>query len=250
MYGWRNDCCARRLWCIYARTGGRDDRHTNGGRTIAFSTRDHKIHGYPLLGRGPHDDSSSGGIPPRPDQYASRPEGLHRIVMSRKRPPRHPSGGGDGIGGRRKRCCRSPPRRRARPSPLSASAPIERRWSLEPRRGCCWWRVGVAQLEAARPAEAAATIDAALPACAPWDDDIGFARRRALDAVEARAHQAAVVTPAGGGGGGRAVLARPPCVTTCAQVATRGLCSWSRARRRPRVATGACLFHGLPLAEL
>lgn len=63
-----------------------------------------------------------------------------------------------------------------------------------------WWRVGVAQLEAGRPAEAVATFDAALAACGPRDPNLRSARRRALDAVDARAHLAAVTAPAAGGG--------------------------------------------------
>ncbi|GAB0489795.1 hypothetical protein MMPV_001020 [Pyropia vietnamensis] len=64
-----------------------------------------------------------------------------------------------------------------------------------------WWRVGVAQLEAARPAEAVATFDAALAACSPRDPNLRSARRRALNALEAQAHLAAVAAPAVGGCG-------------------------------------------------
>lgn len=59
-----------------------------------------------------------------------------------------------------------------------------------------WWRVGVAQLEAGRPAEAVATFDAALGACGPRDPNLRSARRRALDAVEAHTHLAALAAPA------------------------------------------------------
>ncbi|OSX76690.1 hypothetical protein BU14_0178s0006 [Porphyra umbilicalis] len=65
-----------------------------------------------------------------------------------------------------------------------------------------WWRVGVAQLEGGHPADAVATFDAALAACDAADANLRSARRRAVEAVEAAAHLAAVASEAGAVGGG------------------------------------------------